>query len=568
MKSFTGIIFWSILLICSACTDENETNNGKRTDCYNGTPLTVRATATGFENVPGSEKPSTRASVTDEHLKTEFVDGDSIGIFSIKDGTIVDDINNIPLVYNVSNDSWNPVENSKTLYWYDGASYIAYYPYRKNITLDVSKDTDEAIASLTRNEKLQPSKDQSTKEKHTVSDLLIATGVPTTGNSSGIILNLQFKHQFTLLVLQPQAYIGCFAPDNAGFVYHKESRILGTDSAAINVNLNGITPYQIDSVKFCAIVPSQKNARITGSYVTADGRNNTNTKINYSGSSITFASGKCYTLKVISPVPGKGSTERKLYPGDFVFQNETEKRIEIHPGDGMLEENGKIYDYQNAIGMVITCDSKKMTDVKCNENGWNHAYVMGFENLGTGRWGGMERIEEGITPMTKDDEIEKNMNGYSETEQMLKNYTANVQGSYSAFESIRKYRNSNKIPDGLNRSPWFVPSIGQWFDMLVNICGKSPRDFRNETSNGLNDTGWGQETLDKLTIQLSKVGNSLPQFSDTYRLGFSCSSQYDKDRCWMLLWHIDDPEYPNWDRVCLQGYDKKAYWNVRPFFAF
>lgn len=198
-----------------------------------------------------------------------------------------------------------------------------------------------------------------------------------------------------------------------------------------------------------------------------------------------------------------------------------------------------------------------MTDVKCNENGWNHAYVMGFENLGTGRWGGMERIEEGITPMTKDDEIEKNMNGYSETEQMLKNYTANVQGSYSAFESIRKYRNSNKIPDGLNRSPWFVPSIGQWFDMLVNICGKSPRDFRNETSNGLNDTGWGQETLDKLTIQLSKVGNSLPQFSDTYRLGFSCSSQYDKDRCWMLLWHIDDPEYPNWDRVCLQGYDKK-----------
>ena len=83
--------------------------------------------------------------------------------------------------------------------------------------------------------------------------------------------------------------------------------------------------------------------------------------------------GKCYTLKVISPVPGKGSTERKLYPGDFVFQNETEKRIEIHPGDGMLEENGKIYDYQNAIGMVITCDSKKTDRYKMHENGWNHA---------------------------------------------------------------------------------------------------------------------------------------------------------------------------------------------------
>ena len=92
--------------------------------------------------------------------------------------------------------------------------------------------------------------------------------------------------------------------------------------------------------------------------------------------------------------------------------------------------------------------------------------------------------------------------------------------------------------------------------------------FENETSNGLNDTGWGQETLDKLTIQLSKVGNSLPQFSDTYRLGFSCSSQYDKDRCWMLLWHIDDPEYPNWDRVCLQGYDKKSLLECTSVFCF
>ena len=369
-------------------------------------------------------------------------------------------------------------------------------------------------------------------------------------------------------MLQPQAYVGCFAPENAGFVYHKESRILGTDSAAINVNLNGITPYQIDSVKYCAIVPPQKNARITGSYVTTNGKNNTNTKISYSGSSITFASGKYYILKVTSPVPGKGSTERNLYPGDFIFQNETQKRIEIHPGDGMLEENGKIYDYQNAIGMVITCDSKKMTDVKCNENGWNHAYIMGLENLGTGRWGEMEQIEAGITPMTKDNKIEENMNGYSETEQMLKNYTTDKSGNYNAFELIKKYRNSTKIPDGLNRSPWFMPSIGQWFDVMVNICEKSPKDFRHGTVNGINDTGWGQETLDKLTIQLSKVGNSLPQFSDTHRLGFSCSSQYDKDRCWMLLWHIDDPEYPNWDRVCLQGYDKKAYWNVRPFFAF
>jgi len=563
MKSFTNIIFWSIFFVCNACTNENETNNGEGTDCYDGIPLSVRTIVTDFENSPGSGNLYTRTSVKNEHLKTEFADGDSIGIFAMKDGVIVDDIENTPLIYNTSSNSWNPEENGKMLYWYDGVSYIAYYPYRKSITIDASKETNEIIASLTGNDKLQPAKDQSTLEKHTASDLMIATGVPDVSNSSRITLNLQFRHQFTLLVLQPQAYVGCFAPENAGFVYHNESRILGPDSATINVQLNDIIPYQIDSMKYCAIVTPQQNTKISGNYITTNGRNNEETKINYSGSSTTFTSGKCYTLKVISPVPGKGSTERKLYPGDFVFQNDKENRIEIHPGNGLLEENGKIYDYKNAIGMVITCDPKKMTDEACNTKGWNHAYVMGLENLNVGVWG-MSQLETGIPSMTQSDKIEENMNGYSETEYMLEN--TNVPSS--AFKMLKDYRDTEKIPVGLNRSPSFIPSIGQWFDMLVNICGKSPRDFQAPTGNGLNDILCGQETLNKLKGQLSKVDNSLPDFTPTgHRLGFCCSSQYDADRCWMLLWHIGDPEY-NWNRVCLQGYFKTTAWNIRTFFAF
>ncbi len=38
------------------------------------------------------------------HLKMEFVDGDSIGVFAIKDGAIMDDIDNAKLVYNRSRD--------------------------------------------------------------------------------------------------------------------------------------------------------------------------------------------------------------------------------------------------------------------------------------------------------------------------------------------------------------------------------------------------------------------------------------------------------------------------------
>lgn len=154
MKFFIGIIFWSIFLICSVCIDENEINNGKRMDCYNGIFFIVWVIVIGFENVFGFEKFFICVFVIDEYFKIEFVDGDFIGIFFIKDSIIVDDINNILLVYNVLNDSWNLVENSKIFYWYDGVSYIVYYLYRKNIILDVLKDIDEVIVLLIRNEKL------------------------------------------------------------------------------------------------------------------------------------------------------------------------------------------------------------------------------------------------------------------------------------------------------------------------------------------------------------------------------------------------------------------------------
>ena len=161
------------------------------------------------------------------------------------------------------------------------------------------------------------------------------------------------------------------------------------------------------------------------------------------------------------------------------------------------------------------------------------------------------------------------MNGYSETLQMLANHEgdASFVSDCRAFYLVKTYNNSNKVPDGIERRPWFLPSIGQWFDMLVNICGRSPENFQHNTGNGLLDEKWGQVTLDKLEGQLFKVGKSLPQFNVNYRLGFSCSSQYDKDRSWMLLWHIDDPLY-KWERVCLQGYNKTSAWHVRPFFAF
>ena len=97
MKFFTGIVFGGILLVCSACTDEYEANNGGMKECCEGVPFTVRAIVADFEELSNAGKSSTRTSVRDEHFKMEFVDGDSIGVFAIKDGAIMDNIDNAKL---------------------------------------------------------------------------------------------------------------------------------------------------------------------------------------------------------------------------------------------------------------------------------------------------------------------------------------------------------------------------------------------------------------------------------------------------------------------------------------
>ena len=71
--------------------------------------------------------------------------------------------------------------------------------------------------------------------------------------------------------------------------------------------------------------------------------------------------------------------------------------------------------------MVITCTADKLTDPKCNENNWNHAYVMALDSIGTGRWGD-DNVDEAIDNFNTEVRVDLNMNGYSETETMLEHH--------------------------------------------------------------------------------------------------------------------------------------------------
>ena len=284
------------------------------------------------------------------------------------------------------------------------------------------------------------------------------------------------------------------------------NRYQNIDEASIQEDLNGCKTlfragdlFQIDDG--CP----QEKGQIQCSYSTDNVILNEEKTVTATGSTTAFNAGECHTLKINSLIPGPGSLIRPLAPGDFVFQGTD--GIEVYPGDGLLTD-GKIPEYQQAIGMVITCTADKLTDPKCNENNWNHAYVMALDSIGTGRWGD-DNVDEAIDNFNTEVRVDLNMNGYSETETMLEHHAdkENFTTVYTALSILVKYRQKDNIPNN-SRSPWFIPSIGQWCDMLKNICGKDPMTFSRTSIAFEEFYKYGTETLDKLNAQLGKAGRS------------------------------------------------------------
>lgn len=563
--SFIHTVFYTMFLICGGCTPDSEMDDREET-ASGRIPLTIQATASGFDNLPASDHPSTRIPL-ESGLETFFNTGDAIGIFAVKNTAIADGVNNIKLTYfktGLTTGDWTPPKGT-SLYWSQGMEYIAYYPYKEGVTIDAAQTSDEIVASLA--DELRPVSDQSTPAKHTACDLMTAIGAITTNDSQDTLnLKLDFRHQFALLILKPQAKFK-YVPLESNPIYTYRSTLPEwiVDVTAKDVKINDCNPCKMDDGSYRAIVFPRESSRITGSYKTTDINNGTDKTLNYSGNkSLSFVAGNCYTLEVQSPM-ASSEKKRALAPGDFVFFND--RKIEIYPGDGDFEGT-KIPEYEKAVGMVITCAPDRMTDKQCNDKGWNHAYVMGlFDTFKEGKRG--DSVDEPIDEMTQGspEKIRTNMNGYSDTEKILETYPND--DKYSAFNrTIQQYRNEKKLPAN-TCSPWFMPSIGQWWDVLDNICGKSPIDFKDNTTAGFESHSFGTETKEKLNKQLAKVGKSLGALSSDYRHIFWSSTEYDKERGWIIIWHFqmwDDGSF--WDRIGIKGYAKSSDYKVLPFFAF
>lgn len=536
---------YAVFAALSSCT--NETCGGEDAPATDGRiSLSLEITASGFTGFHPDASPDTRASESD--YTTTFDTSDAIGFFAVKgigtpDAAIVDGINNSKLTYIPAIDashkpSWQPADAATTLYYYADVTYIAYYPYKDGMTIDPTQGKDAILASFAEKTELQPAADQSTPEAYTASDLMTAIGTAIdTDEPNRKLLSLTFTHSYSLLVLKINLTKAMYvAPTGSNFDYHPQATATSADPDAADVTIRDVKAYKNAEGVFRAIVKPVIDDYMRGSYST----HGMVVEFNKAVAGIaTLGAAQRYECEVNTSLLGTAdATERVLQPGDYVFQHNG--KIEIYPGDGPVDANGKIPDYTNAVGIVTTCNSTRMTDEGCVGEGWTHAYVMGTETYGSNlQWCWQNRKLGELEDVTTITQAKDYMNGCKDTKYIL----STKYNDYEIFDELFSYRNNNPLPQGVNRSPWFIPSTGQWYDLITNIGGKSPDTFNNNTEAGWSSNQDGTAILGEINARLNKIGKSLP---DGVR--FPCSTEPGLN-AWMVKFNGNTVEFGTVDKT-------------------
>lgn len=255
------VVFVSAFLL-TGCS-ENELPGDENTDT-NRTTFTIEVSDGGYAPAAG-EKPGTRAA--ENGYATQFTAGDKIGVFAVKNGAIVDGVNNLCLVATAEMDAggnsslvWK-IEGVDTPNFPASAAYYAYYPWQPdgNITSKVDPSATDDATTFFANfiSGWTPDTDQGTYTAYTGFDLMIASGTP-----SGKSLSFSMQHKMALVVIDlPKTK---YKLTNANGQALPDYIIDAPDT-----KFNGFTPYRMSDGTYRYLINPAATENLSGSYSNA-----------------------------------------------------------------------------------------------------------------------------------------------------------------------------------------------------------------------------------------------------------------------------------------------------------
>lgn len=491
----TNAFFKSALAVCAlplffSCSQEDLAEAGS--DAKRA--MVVKVTENGFSAVSDTD-----SRVIDEGYATVFEDKDQIGLFIIENET-GKLLQNMTLTKNGSN--WEG-----TVYYYDNADYIAYYPYDAELKEVASVEDIEKYFSDNKY-----TDDQSTEANYRNCDLMTAV-VEAESLTETSPLNLNFTHNNALVEFNIPYYSYSTGADGAGYRY----------SVPVDLTLNlgestTFKPYQVAVGKYRVIVPAGKEVSFEGRFMDAESNIPVKIAATIPAAELAKNTGRVYNVSYDgSPIVGKIET-RPLEPGDYYY------------ADGNIVPNDfQVVPKENCIGVVFATATKGETasDGTTCSNGYVMALVDATgntdkENSWTYYWGqnntsiaGLYATDNSAASSTLSAVItDDSKSGFYNTDLIVKsgNYAdgnAYIQHAVTTFGKEGYFTSNYKAPEFT--SGWFIPSAAQLVTLIKNLGANESGYFSYDGSNydvtDYNGTQkiWFDDVVDKLNSKLSVV---------------------------------------------------------------
>lgn len=534
--------------------------------------LAVRATASDFAS---SDAKNTR--IVNEGANTTFESGDEIGVFAIRstDNKLV--CSNLPLEYKSETDDWTG--NGNKVYYYKNATYIAYSPYDKNLSISDAESAADLQAQIKAHfdAKLEGSlHNQATT--YASLDLMLATAEPETiEGADDKSLSFSFTHQMALVEIAVP--VKAYLDEAKAFTYAEpftKAFTLGEqpiDMYPLSIQTTGTAgeegaaAYSLYRflVKPATDYTLSGELEYAGKPVTLDEK-----AVNLSAG--TYMK---YTIQAENAV--SSYTKRAIAVGDYYYADGS-----IYPGPtteqivsagSNVNATVTLNDYtpfkEGCIGIIFST-ATSATDVA---KGWTNGYVMALKNTKAENtlWANAKGTDETFLDNIAADNSDRfttliaDKDGYTKTMAMINSENGYTVTTRPAFFEVVNYSAQYAAPE--LSSGWFLPSIGQLVDIMNNLGEQS--DLITATSN-FTGNAVTAVFVPMLTLQarLTAVGGELGLVSNNLRW-WACN-EVSGDQAWCI--DIGLVANEGKAKYVLLNRDKNQsaqnYHRARPIFAF
>lgn len=415
-----------------------------------GTALSVTATSEGFVDTDNLSR------VTDEGTSTTFEDGDKMGLYVVGADKVI--LKNIPLTY--SEGKWTADRN---IYYYEGADYVAYFPYNESLETASSAvegetltETVEAGIKAAGDEVLQSAVNQDQNTYHKA-DLMMAKVASAAISEQS--LNFKLEHQYALVEFALPVYKFKYLKANSDSEY-KEFSVPMTDFT-MKVNGTEVTPYKTPEGTFRYLI--QPGTETTLSEVRFTDPSDSK-PVTVEEKTVRLAAGNYKRYNVSIKVDGTAQTpssEAEVIDliGCFLCDDGT-----IWPNK--WKENVP----SNVVGIIysqIGESDLKGSDIADKDFNYYALAVNEVKGFGFDKTDGAFVFPDGVFRVASDDSGIGNifsiqdMSGYQSTQALI---------GASIGTSIKGALERWSKPENMESSGWFIPSAGQYWK-LTNLVG-------------------------------------------------------------------------------------------------